>query len=66
MVKVSISKKNRITFLGHEVENVQVWPGQEKIKAVKNFPLPKSIRGVRAFLGLTGYFYQFIKNYSLF
>lgn len=57
--------KERISFLGHEVENGHVWPGQEKIKAVKNFPLPKNIRGVQAFLGLTGYFRKFIQDYAV-
>ncbi|XP_053968337.1 uncharacterized protein LOC128869757 [Anastrepha ludens] len=50
---------------GHEVEDGRVWPGQEKVKAVKNFPLPKNLRDVQAFLGLTGYFRKFIKNYAV-
>jgi len=31
--------KQRINFLGCKIENGQIWPGEEKIKAVKNFPM---------------------------
>ncbi|XP_070141716.1 uncharacterized protein [Drosophila kikkawai] len=53
--------KERINFLGYEVENGDIWPGKEKVKAVKNFPMPINIRGIQAFLGLTGYFHSAFK-----
>uniref|UniRef100_A0A0A1WYR8 RNA-directed DNA polymerase n=1 Tax=Zeugodacus cucurbitae TaxID=28588 RepID=A0A0A1WYR8_ZEUCU len=56
--------KNRIVFLGHEVEDGCAWPGQGKVKAVKNFPIPKNIRNVQAFLGLTG-FRKCIRDYAI-
>lgn len=56
--------KTRIDFLGHTIENGQVWPGKEKIKAVERFPIPTHIKGVQSFLGLTGYFRRFIENYA--
>ena len=36
-----------------------------KIKAVKEWPTPKTPTKVRAFLGFTGYYRYFIKDYSL-
>ena len=33
--------------------------------AVQKFPVPKTIKNVQSFLGLTGYFRKFIKDYSL-
>uniref|UniRef100_A0A034VAM6 RNA-directed DNA polymerase n=2 Tax=Endopterygota TaxID=33392 RepID=A0A034VAM6_BACDO len=57
--------KEKISFLGHEIHNGSVWPGRDKIKAVRNFVVPKNIRGVQAFLGLTGYFRKFVQNYAI-
>ena len=37
---------------------------QEKCKAVQEFPQPRKVKNVRAFLGLTGYYRKFIKNYA--
>lgn len=36
-----------------------------KIKAVAKFPVPKSVKDVQSFLGLTGYFRKFIYQYSI-
>ena len=36
-----------------------------KVAAVQNWPTPANAKQVRGFLGLTGYYRKFIKNYSL-
>jgi hypothetical protein len=36
----------------------------EKIKAITEWPKPKNISKLRGFLGLTGYYRRFIKNYT--
>jgi hypothetical protein len=36
----------------------------EKIKAITKWPKPKNISKLRGFLGLTGYYRRFIKNYA--
>ncbi|XP_037957697.1 uncharacterized protein LOC119687446 [Teleopsis dalmanni] len=54
----------KIKFLGHIVEDGKVYPGEEKPKAVSKFPIPKNIKAVQSFLGLTGFFRRFIKNYA--
>lgn len=55
-----------IEFLGFEIGKNTVRPGTVKTKAIENFPTPTSVRNVRQFLGLTGYFRQFVKNYAFF
>ena len=35
-----------------------------EIEAVKNWSSPKSIREVRGFLGLTGWYHVFIQSYA--
>lgn len=37
----------------------------KKIKCVQEWPAPGNVRGVRGFLGLTGYYRKFIKAYGL-
>jgi len=56
--------QKKIYFLGHNIEDGNVWPGQEKTAAVSKFSVPKNVRAVQAFLGLTGFFRKFVLNYS--
>lgn len=53
-----------VEFLGFEIERDTVKPGKDKMKAVENFPVPTTVKNVRQFLGLTGYFRQFVQNYA--
>ena len=57
---------NSCTYLGHVVGNGQVWPMEEKVKAVKEFKQPKTKKDVRAFLGLCDYYRRFITTLSPF
>lgn len=57
--------KKEIQYLGYIICDNEVRPSPEKIKAVANFKKPNNVKAVQSFLGLTGYFRKFIKNYSL-
>jgi hypothetical protein len=35
-----------------------------KIKAVKDWPIPRNVKEVRSFLGLTSYYRKFIYKYA--
>ena len=50
--------------MGHVIGNGQVKPDPKKIAAVKSYPVPKTKKDVRSFLGLTGYYRRFITNYA--
>ncbi|GFY80100.1 retrovirus-related Pol polyprotein from transposon 297 [Trichonephila inaurata madagascariensis] len=56
--------KKTIEFLGHVVENGTIKPSTAKTQAVRTFPEPTTIKQVQSFLGLTGYFRKYIKDYS--
>ncbi|GFU53674.1 hypothetical protein TNCV_1470781 [Trichonephila clavipes] len=49
---------------GHIVESGTIKPSPTKTLAVRKFPEPTTIKQVQSFLGLTGYFPKYIKDYS--
>lgn len=55
----------RIDYLGFVISERGIEPGKVKILAVKNFPVPKSVKNVRELIDLTSYFRRFIKNYAV-
>ena len=56
--------KEEVDYLGHKIskEGVQVDPS--KMKAIMEWPKPDNISKLRVFLGLTGHYRIFVKNYS--
>ena len=67
-LKLNLSKckflRSRIEFLGHVVDKDGIHTTHDKIKAVQNFPTPKTTDNVRSFLGLAGYYRAFIRNFA--
>ena len=47
---------DEVVFLGHVISRQGVQPDPSKIKAVKEWEMPKSATEVRSFLGLAGYY----------
>ncbi|XP_046141954.1 uncharacterized protein LOC123987841 [Osmia bicornis bicornis] len=56
--------KKEVAYLGHIITEDGVKPDPKKIEAVKEFPVPKTVKNIRQFLGLCGYYRRFIKNFS--
>lgn len=54
-----------IDFLGFEVSASGIRPGSKKSEAVSKFPSPRNQHELRQFLGLSGFFRRFIKDYAL-
>lgn len=67
-LKLNLSKcsflKTKISYLGHEICPQGISPGLIKTAAVANFKRPSNVHEIRQFLGLTGYFRKFIKNFA--
>ncbi|XP_019423049.1 PREDICTED: uncharacterized protein LOC109332519 [Lupinus angustifolius] len=53
-----------VTYLGHIITAADVQPDSDKIKAVLDWPTPKSLTALRGFLGLTGFYRKFVQNYA--
>ncbi|EFA00130.1 Transposon Tf2-6 polyprotein-like Protein [Tribolium castaneum] len=51
-------------YLGHIISSEGVKTDPEKTKIVESYPVPKNPKGVRAFLGLCGFYRRFIPNFA--
>ena len=56
--------RREVMYLGHIISEKGVRPNPEKIRAVLEYPTPKTCKDIKSFLGLTGYYHRFIKDYS--
>ena len=50
--------------LGHRLSGLELAIDENKILAVKEFKFPTSIKEIQSFLGLVGYYRQFIKDFA--
>jgi RNase H-like domain found in reverse transcriptase len=55
----------RIEYLSNVINSADVATDPFKVETMVNWPIPKSVRQLRGFVGLTGYYRKFIKNYGL-
>lgn len=55
---------NKVHLLGHVVSEDGISPDPDKLKAVKEFPRPTSVKSCQSYLGLCNYYRKFIENFS--
>ena len=53
-----------VEFLGMIVSREGIKMDDSKVKAIKEWPTPKTVRGVWSFLGLANFYQRFIKGYA--
>lgn len=56
--------KKEVAYLGHIVTSEGVKPNPDKILAIKKYPIPKTTKQIKSFLGLLGYYRKFIKDFA--
>lgn len=56
--------QEKIEYLGHVVSKLEVEMDRTKISAIMDWAPPTTVKLLRGFLGLTGYYRRFIQNYS--
>ncbi|GBG77256.1 hypothetical protein CBR_g23584 [Chara braunii] len=67
--KVNLEKcefgRTKILYLGHEISTDGLRSDDAKVASIRDWPKPQTITEVRSFLGMTGYYRPFVKNYSI-
>ena len=53
-----------VGYLGHIIDKNGVRADSKKIITVKNFPIPRTQKNIKQFLGLAGYYRQFIDGFQ--
>ncbi len=56
--------RQELKFLGHIWTRDGIKPDSTKVEVMQNFPAPTSVTEVRRWLGLSGYYRRFVKDYS--
>lgn len=67
-LSINMAKSNfcmrEIKYLGHIVGNGTIKPDPGKVEAITNFPPPRTVRQVRSFLGMCGWYQRYIAGYA--
>jgi len=67
-LKVQFDKCNFLSreteYLGHILTPEGVKPNPKKIETIKNLNLPGTQKQIKSFLGITGYYRKFVKDYA--
>lgn len=67
-MKINLDKsqffKTEVNYLGHLVNQKGIQLDTKRIQQIHDYPRPRRIRDIRAFLGLINYYHRFIKDYA--
>lgn len=67
-LKIQIDKcsflQNQTEFLGHVLTPKGVKPNPRKVEIIQNLKLPNTQKKIKSFLGMTGFYRKFIKDYA--
>ncbi|XP_029902664.1 uncharacterized protein LOC115355879 [Myripristis murdjan] len=53
-----------VRFLGHQVSAQGIGTDPDKVSAVKQWPIPRTVKELRSFLGFCSYYRRFIEGFS--
>jgi hypothetical protein len=57
--------QEKLEFLGHIVSAAGITTDPKKVEVIQNWPIPKSTKDVRSFLGMAGYYRKFVAHFGI-
>ncbi|XP_039306036.1 uncharacterized protein LOC113003495 isoform X1 [Solenopsis invicta] len=54
-----------VKYLGHIIQNNSIKPVKDNLVAIKNFPVPKTQKNIRQFLGKINFYHEYIPNSAI-
>ena len=56
--------KSEIHYLGHLISPEEISPLPNKLDCIQHMPVPKNMKEIKQFLGLTGYYRKFVPRFA--
>lgn len=67
-MKVQLDKcdffKDEVEYLGFIVSSKGIKTNPKKVETIRDFPYPKTLKDLRSFLGMSGFYRRFIRDYA--
>lgn len=56
--------QDTVSFVGTQISAAGIKPLPSKIRAIIDFPRPQTVKGIRRFLGMAGFYHRFVPDFS--
>ena len=64
LLKKSVFHRKKVEFLGYIVKTSRVTMSERKVKSIRDWAHPRSVKEVQIFIGFVNFYWRFIKDIS--